>query len=461
MTEPRGRRALLDAALVAALHALACALVRAAGFDHVSDDDFARVTIAQAFAHAPRLDPSRTSWLPFPFWVLGSAMIALGRSLAVARGVSIAVSSLAAAAPYLALRAAGARRHPALLGVAFATLSPWSLWLGATTVPESATASLAAAGVIALGARPVAHPDHADDDDGAARALPWFGGALLAACLSRYEPWPAAAVVAIALALRAARTARARGPGAVDRRAILAAAIVALGPLLWMLWNAHAHGSALHFFHRVSRFKRAIGEGSGGDLSALLVYPRLLVTSRPDVTVAAAGAALLLRRADVRARWLVPLLAALAELAFLSYGNLADGAPAHHAERALLGAFFLLAMFAGDVLGAEAERTLAGRHESRGARGLAAGGAALLAALWGLTAHSAWKTMPGRSTAEDRAAQVAEGTRLRETAGAGRVELTPCAYEHFALVAAFGAPERVDTLPAAPEGGACPRVVVR
>lgn len=456
MTETRGRRAFLDAALVAGLHALACVLVRAGGFDHVSDDDFARVTIAQAFAHAPRVDPTGTSWLPFPFWVIGTAMTVLGRSLAIARGVSIAAASLAAATPYLALRLTGVTRGPALLGVAFAVLSPWSLWLGAATVPESATASLAAAGAIALGAR-------RDPGEGPpARALPWFGVALLAACLSRYEPWPAAAVVAIAIAVGARRT---RGG-----RAIALAAIVALGPVAWMLWNAHAHGSPIHFFHRVSRFKRAIGEGSGGDLAALLAYPRLLVTTRPDVAVAAAGAALLLRRPDVRARWLVPLAAAGAEVAFLSYGKLQDGAPAHHDERALLGSFFLLALFAGDVLGTEARRLL----REPGPRGLVAAVAAMGASLWLVTSWSIWKTMPGRSPAEDRSAQLAEGARLRDAVSTGRLEVTPCAYEHFALIAAFGAPERVDTLP--PSGGAsaagasaaaagggspCPRVVVR
>src|ERR1700679_1535319 len=61
-----------------------------AGFSHVSDDDYARVTIAQAFAHAPTLDPSGTSWLPFPFWLNGTVMAVLGRSLGVARGVAVA-----------------------------------------------------------------------------------------------------------------------------------------------------------------------------------------------------------------------------------------------------------------------------------------------------------------------------------------------------------------------------------
>jgi hypothetical protein len=71
-------------ALVAAKLALA-ALVLHLGFSHVSDDDYARIVIAEQFAHAPHLDPSATSWLPLPFWINGAAMMVLGRSLGVAR----------------------------------------------------------------------------------------------------------------------------------------------------------------------------------------------------------------------------------------------------------------------------------------------------------------------------------------------------------------------------------------
>ena len=43
----------------------------------VSDDDYARVVIAEQWAHAPKLDPSGTSWLPLPLWLNGSAMLGL------------------------------------------------------------------------------------------------------------------------------------------------------------------------------------------------------------------------------------------------------------------------------------------------------------------------------------------------------------------------------------------------
>src|SRR5262249_23035763 len=56
-----------------------------AGLTALSDDDYARVTIAQRFAGHARLDPSGTSWLPFPFWTTGAVMKLLDPSLDVAR----------------------------------------------------------------------------------------------------------------------------------------------------------------------------------------------------------------------------------------------------------------------------------------------------------------------------------------------------------------------------------------
>ncbi|MDB4937985.1 MAG: hypothetical protein JWP87_4957 [Labilithrix sp.] len=417
------------------MHALGCALVLALGFDHVSDDDFARVTIAQSFAHSPKLDPSGTSWLPFPFWALGSVMSLAGRSLAVARGVSIVLASLASTLPYVAMRTTGATRRAALLATAFAMLSPWSLWLGAATVPESFTASFTAAAAIALGCG----KSDAGADDARRLACIGFAIALLCACLSRYEPWPVAAVLAIVLAIRAAR--------ARDVRPAVLAAIVAAGPLAWIAWNAHAHGDAFHFFARVARFKRALGEGSPSAASALLLYPRLFVMRRPDVVVAlacafVAGHVFVPLRADVRRRWSVALACAAAQIAFLAYGNAHDGAPAHHAERALLGVVFLTAAFAADVLDLAAARAIA---RARGAA-FAAAGVVVLA--WLATIASARGAVPGNSPAEDRAAQLQAGAALAKER-VEHIDVTPCAYEHFALIAAYGAPERASVNPRA------------
>jgi hypothetical protein len=428
-----------EVVLIAAVHAAACALVLALGFDHVSDDDFARVTIAQSFAHTPTLDPSGTSWLPFPFWALGSIMLGAGRSLAVARVASIGLASLAATLPYLAMRLRGASRAASLLAVAFATLSPWSLWLGASTVPESFTASLTAAAAVALGAG----TDPRENEDAAIPSAARFGFALalLAACLSRYEPWPVAAVLALALARRAF-VSRVQSHRA---RELLLAAIVALGPLAWLAWNAHAHGDALHFFQRVARFKRALGEGTEDPLPALLLYPRLLLARRPDILLSAAcalgtGRLSTVAGAALRRRWSIPLACAAAELAFLAYGNVRDGAPAHHPERALLGIFFLTAAFSADVL---ASVVGAARGPARVAT---LGMAACLVLSWVLNGAGVLENVPGTAASEVRTAQIAAGNALA-TAKVEHVLLTPCAFEHFALIAAFGSPERVETNP--------------
>lgn len=74
------------AGLLVALKLGIDAWVLRAGFSHVSDDDYARTVIAEQLAHAPRLDPSATSWLPLPFWLEGGVMMVAGRSLGVARG---------------------------------------------------------------------------------------------------------------------------------------------------------------------------------------------------------------------------------------------------------------------------------------------------------------------------------------------------------------------------------------
>jgi hypothetical protein len=423
--------------MIAVLHGAACALVLALGFDHVSDDDFARVTIAQSFAYAPKLDPSGTSWLPFPFWTLGSLMAAAGRSLTVARAASIALASLAATLPYLALRLRGATRAAGLLAVAFAALSPWSLWLGASTVPESFTASFTAAAAIALGAS----SQEKDDPSACGPARIGFALALLAACLSRYEPWPVAAVLAIVLANRALAASRPK-----ERwRELLLAAIVAFGPLAWLAWNAHAHGDALHFFQRVARFKRALGDGTQETLPALLLYPRLLLTRRPDVMLAlgcvlVSGRLFAASGAELRRRWAVPLACAAAQLVFLAYGNVRDGAPAHHPERALLGLVFLTAAFTADALAG----VLASAPER--ARTAALGMVALVALSWLVNGTGLLDEVPATGPTEVRTSQIAAGRAL----AAEKVEhvvLTPCAYEHFALVAAFGAPERVETNP--------------
>lgn len=417
---------LLDFVMLAVVHAALCILVRRFGFDHVSDDDFARVTIAQAWAHKPKLDPSGTSWLPFPFWLSGGLMLVSGRSLEMTRAFSISFASVAATVPYVAMRAVGVTRARALAAVAFAILSPWSIWLGATTVPESMTASLAAAGVIALGAR----------DGGDKRITYWFAAALLVACLSRYEVWPMAAVIALVLAARAVRK-DGHGP-----RRVLLVLLLVIGPFFWLAWNKVSHGSALHFLHRVSAFKRAIGEGAQDPKAAVAMFPKLLLAGRPEVILATLGAMLFVWRREVRERWLFPLLAVAAQIAFLAYGNARDGAPAHHPERALLGAYFVLAMFSADALLSSAVAGYAGWRPSAAP---IAGVALVIGAVFAIGLPR-FRTPPGMSKFEVRTAQLAAGRALRKEDPTSIV-VTPCMFEHFAMIAEFAKPERVETMP--------------
>jgi hypothetical protein len=426
-----GKGSLRDLALLFALKAAAGAAVLAVGFTHVSDDDYTRIVIAERFAHAPKLDPSGTSWLPLPFWIYGAAMAAFGRSLAVARVVACVLGVVSVAPPYLALRGVGVPRAHALVGVAVAMALPWSIWTGVATVPEAPAAALVAAAAIAA--------SRANQ----ARFVSFAAASALGASLARYEAWPVCAVVAIA-------AARAKRWGA--------AAVAALGPAAWIAWNARAHGDPLHFLARVAAARQATGAGAAARplVDTLLAYPGALVGSAPVLALVSAVALGALGSRDVRARWGTPLASAAAILAFLIYGDTRDGAPTHHPERALLGVWWILATFAGDALGGLA-RAAAKRVSPAWVVGACAAG---LAACFGWSAM-VWRHHPGRGE-EDRAAQIARGLALRAREPRA-VRVTPCDYEHYALIAAFGAPERAEIV-AAPRAAVtvlCPKVEER
>lgn len=429
---PRRERA-FDALVLAALKLAVGAWVLHQGFNHVSDDDYARTVIAEQLAHAPRLDPSGTSWLPFPFWVEGAIMMVAGRSLAVARGVAVALGAASVAAPYLALRTVRVARGTALLATATAMALPWNAWLGVATVPEGWIGALVGAALVTM-----AEP----------RARAWAAVALLAASLSRYESWPACAAFAALCLWRGAHG---------ERRETAWAAVALAGPIAWMAWNAHAHGSALHFVARVTRFRHAVGAADIPLADKLLGYPRALLEQTPEVALlGAVGVAGLASSRALRARWRWPAAAVLVVIAFLVWGDARDGAPTHHPVRALAAIWWVLVAMGVDALGAAraAARPTAVRHGA----GVAA---ALATVVWCATLPSRWADAPGRTDAERRDAQIARGLDLRAR-GVQAVHVTPCAFEHFALLAAWGRPERatIDPPTHAPLTSDCPRLVV-
>ncbi len=416
------------------LVALKCAVSAWAlhvGFTHISDDDYARVTIAQAFAHAPRLDPSGTSWLPFPFWLDGAAMALFGRSLAVARVVAILSSVGGAVAVHRALVVSGVKAWAAWCGVALAMCTPWNVWLGVATVPEALSASLVAAGALTLAM------------DAEPRATVLGGGALLVACLSRYEAWPVALVFSAVCLMRLVPELRRGRARATPWLYAYAAGLAMLGPSLWVLWNAHAHGDAFHFFARVAAYRLRV-RGGGGAPASWAFYPEALVRASPwTLALMAVGAPGLLVDRALRRRWAWPLAAMLALALVLIEGELHDGAPTHHPERTLVAVFWLAATFGVDGLRSLSVRFVWG-HAKREAWLVGGVVASIVGA--GLTWPGRIADYPARSEEEDRAPQIARGRELVRR-GVKSVTVAPCAYEHFALIAAFEAPEQVTVLP--------------
>jgi hypothetical protein len=343
MTTPR-RAELLAVALFAAFARLAGALlIHRLGFSVVSDDDFARVVIAQKFAHEPHLDPTGTSWLPLPFWLLGGAMRLLGSSLEVARALAPVYAALGSA--LVAAVASLAGLSPARVAVASlaAALMPWGMQLAVATVPEAFAASCAAAGILSL-ASPRA-------------SLRWIGAAaLLASTLSRYEGWPLAFLFAVITLFDALRG----GERPLPARAGLlgAAALAVTGVVGWTLWQHFVFHDAFRYLHLVSSYRRALGHGPSL-AERVLGYPASVVEEMREVfgagIVALLGRALLQRHAHAADRsprteldWSRPMLLVAAQFAFLVYGDVRDGAPTHHPERALLASATVVLFAAAD-----------------------------------------------------------------------------------------------------------------
>ena len=425
------RERAVDVVLLAALKAALGAWVLHVGFTHVSDDDYARVVIAELFAHQPKLDPSGTSWLPFPFWMTGGAMMLVGRSLETARLIGFALGAASVAPVYLTMRALGMGRRAALLATGIGMATPWNAWLGVATVPEAITGSLIAAGALAAGVP---------------AARPWAAWGLGIAALSRYEAWPVCSVFALAAVF-------ARRP----RGQTWCAGVAVFGPIAWMLWNAHAHDGALHFLRRVTAYKNAVMPSE--PLEAMAVVPQALLAAAPEIVALAFLGLAAVRHRDFRQRWALPLVSLGALVLFLVIGEWRGGAPTHHPERALVAALWILSAFGVDGLFAIVGR-VAWRRSGREAWVAAAVAGSFV--LWFAYLGSRIQAPPGTSAADRRDRQIALGRELA-ISGAFALEVVPCAYEHFALLAAFGAPERASIGDATGKTttGDCPQVVIR
>jgi hypothetical protein len=413
-----------DVLLLTLLKTLASTLVLATGFRAVSDDDFARVVLAEAWAHAPKLDPTGTSWLPFPFWIQGAVMAIAGRSLDVARATAIVLGLFSAVIVYLAARWITRDRRAALAGAAFAAIFPWSARLGVATVPELLTAALTLLALASL------VPGDGDRPVPSRRLLGAL--ALLAATLSRYEPWPIAGGFALLTILDARRAARPDRP-----RLLASAALAVTGPLAWIAWNQRAHGEALHFLTRVAAYKKALGGSGDSALTRLFAYPVALVREEPELFLALAAivaAATITRLPALRsrlARFERPLILGLVQIAALSLAMVNDGAPTHHPERAVLVAMLLAALIAGDL----AAQLLA----SRATRLVTLASATLAVIVAALVIRPLITADEGFTP---RADEVAIGRAARAHLAPGDHVLVEVAdYGHLAIVAALGRPE--------------------
>lgn len=353
----------LDAVLLIGVRLLLSGLVWWSGFRAISDDDYARVVIAQQFAAAPTLDPSGTSWLPFPFWLQGGAMLLFGPQLHTAIGVACASGVASTLLVWLAARLLGLARGPAFIAATLASTTAYSVWLGVATVPELLTA-----GLVVVGAASLALPAQELARRGPTRLLDpavltardWGAVALCCATLSRYETWPVAAVFAVCCLWDAALVRRATCRFAAAR--FVAAAVVAsAGMLLWLLHGVVKHADATFFVTRVADYQKALGGHDFDVLAALSRHPRFIVEHAPALLgVAGIGAAVAwygrssprrsLMETLRKSRWVRPLLACASLVVFLIVGDLRGAGATHHPARTLLPIWFMVCIAVGRIL---------------------------------------------------------------------------------------------------------------
>jgi hypothetical protein len=396
-----------------AARGVACVLAWKNGFRALSDDDYARISIAQRFANAPHFDATGTSWLPAPFWAYGAAFRVFGTGLGVARATAIAASLAATVLVYVAARVLGAGRLGALLGAALSSLiTPYSAYLGIAAVPEVPCAALLLFGAATLARR-----------DLTLRC--WGALALLAACWSRYEAWPIAGIFA---GLSVCDALRQR------QLAFLGCAALALsGPLVWLAWGRIEHGHALFFVARVTSYRRALGGNGASLVRRIFEYPVLLFEGAAELSGLLLVVAMLTRRSThEQLSYRRCALTLLGMLAFLILGSVRDGVPTHHAGRVLLPIWFFGAVITGS------RAALLATEMSGPVR--AAVGLAILGWTWLMTPLA----LPSRALAQ-RSTELEAGSAARGFSDGALAIDTPD-YGYFAVQAAFGSPANTAVL---------------
>jgi hypothetical protein len=409
---PSTLRDILDASAAAAVKVGVSLAVLATGFRAISDDDYARLVIAQRFAESPAVDPSGTSWLPLPFWLYGGAFAVFGDGLGVARAVALFLGALAAALVVLAARLLGLPRGAALAAGILSAIFPYSAYLGAAVVPEAVASAL-----VVLGAASLARSD-------AVRLIGALG--LGAACASRYEPWAAALAFGAVTAVEAVMR---------RDRLLAASALVAVSfPLAWVLHGVFRHDDALFFVSRVAKYRAALGPDDPF-FTRLLRTPSALFVSEPELvfgTLALGAFAWRASKADPHFKVMLRAsLCLLALFAALVLGDALGGAPTHHGERALLAVWLWCAVLAAWF-----------GWQLVAARKFAALGAA---AAVSLAAFALIRPRFPRDGFADRSAEVDIGRRARSHAKGLLVVDTPD-YGYFAIQASFGSPDRIRVL---------------
>jgi hypothetical protein len=202
-------------------------------------------------------------------------------------------------------------------------------------------------------------------------------------------------------------------------------ASVALAPiLLWLFHGATHHGDPVFFLRRVAAYRQALG-GEESAVARLLGPPIALVVEAPEIVLLTVLAVARGRSRSFLSRFGI---GASALLLFLMLGELAGGAPTHHAARALLLIWCLGAVVVGETAGRLADGGLAPALAF--GTPLAVVGAALLF------------RSPFPSDFVDRSDALELGARAREL-GAPRLLVDTKDFAHLAVAAAFGRPSQV------------------